>query len=457
MAHECFEDAEVAAVMNDLFVNVKVDREERPDVDAVYMDAVQALTGRGGWPMTVFLSPDGRPFYGGTYFPKPAFLQLMAAIDDAWRNQRDKVDHTASELVKALDRTASLSAGEDLPGVAEINAALQQLAGAFDSRWGGFGPAPKFPQTMNLELLLRASRAGAGDGALQVVTTTLDAMASGGIYDHLGGGFARYSVDERWLVPHFEKMLYDQALLIQVYLHAFQVTGHERYRQVIEETVGYVLRDLRHPSGGFYSSEDADSEGEEGRFYVWTSEQIVEVLGQDRAEAVMDWYGVTEEGNFEGHTILHRPVRGDLLRPPAVEEARAALFEAREQRVRPGLDDKVLTEWNGLMLAALAEAARRWSGTTGCRRRVRTRRCSSPTCGGTTAAGSVPGRPTAAPATTRSPPTTPPWWRPSSRWPRRPARRAGSTRPARWPTPCSTTSGTSPTAGCPRRPTTARR
>jgi len=356
MAHECFEDADVAAMMNDLFVSVKVDREERPDVDAVYMDAVQALTGRGGWPMTVFLSPDGRPFYGGTYFPKPAFLQLMAAIDDAWRNQRDKVDHTATELVKALDRTASLSAGKDLPGVAEINAALQQLAGSFDSRWGGFGPAPKFPQTMNLELLLRASRAGAGDGALQVVTTTLDAMASGGIYDHLGGGFARYSVDERWLVPHFEKMLYDQALLIHVFLHAFQLTGHDHYRQVIEETVGYVLRDLRHASGGFYSSEDADSEGEEGRFYVWTPAQIVEVVGQDRAEAVMDWYGVTEEGNFEGRSILHRPVRGDLLRSPEVEEARAALFEAREQRVRPGLDDKVLTEWNGLMLAALAEA-----------------------------------------------------------------------------------------------------
>jgi uncharacterized protein YyaL (SSP411 family) len=342
--------------MNELFVNVKVDREERPDVDAVYMDAVQALTGRGGWPMTVFLSPDGRPFYGGTYFPKPAFLQLMAAIDDAWRNQRDKVDQTAAQLVKALDRTANLNAGTEVPGVAEINAALQQLAGAFDSRWGGFGPAPKFPQTMNLELLLRASGAGAGEGALQVVTTTLDAMASGGIYDHLGGGFARYSVDERWLVPHFEKMLYDQALLVQVYLHAFQLTGHDRYRQVIEETVGYVLRDLRHPSGGFYSSEDADSEGEEGRFYVWTPEEIVEVLGEEKAAAAMDWYGVTEEGNFEGHTILTRPVRGDLIRPPAVEEARAALFEARERRVRPGLDDKVLTEWNGLMLAALAEA-----------------------------------------------------------------------------------------------------
>jgi uncharacterized protein YyaL (SSP411 family) len=280
----------------------------------------------------------------------------MAAIDDAWRNQRDKVDQTASQLVKALDRTANLSAGKDLPGMAEINAALQQLAGGFDARWGGFGPAPKFPQTMNLELLLRASRAGAGDGALQVVSTTLDAMASGGIYDHLGGGFARYSVDERWLVPHFEKMLYDNAQLARLYLHAWQVTGEPAYRRVVEGTLDFVLRELTDPAGGFFSALDADSEGEEGRFYVWTPEQIVEVLGAERAIAAMEWYGVTEGGNFEGHTILNRPVRGDLLRTPVVEEARAALFEAREQRVRPGLDDKVLTEWNGLMLAALSEA-----------------------------------------------------------------------------------------------------
>ena len=356
MAHECFEDVEVATAMNELFVNIKVDREERPDVDAVYMDAVQALTGRGGWPMTVFLTPDGRPFYGGTYFPKPSFLQLLAAIDDAWRTRREQVDESAGQLVESLGRTARLAAAPEPPGVAHLNTALQQLGASFDQQWGGFGQAPKFPQTMNLELVLRAALAGAGEGALQLVTTTLDAMASGGIYDHLGGGFARYSVDERWLVPHFEKMLYDQALLLPLYLHAWQVTGGARYRQVVEETVGYVLGELRHPEGGFYSSEDADSEGEEGRFYLWTQAQVDAAVGPELAPAALEWYGVTEAGNFEGRTILTRPLRGDLERPPEVERARALLFAARAERVRPGLDDKVLTEWNALMLAAVAEA-----------------------------------------------------------------------------------------------------
>jgi uncharacterized protein len=363
MAHESFEDAEVAKVMNELFVNIKVDREERPDVDAIYMDAVQALTGRGGWPMTVFLTPEGRPFYGGTYYPREGFLQLLAAIDDAWRNRRPEVQASAGQLVEALDRTARLAAPEEPPGLEHLNAALQQLASSFDAEWGGFGRAPKFPQTMNLELVLRAHVAGAGQGALEVVTTTLDAMDSGGIYDHLGGGFARYSVDDRWLVPHFEKMLYDQALLTQLYLHAWQVSGEARYRQVVEETVAYVLRDLRHATGGFFSSEDADSEGEEGRFYVWTPAEITEVLGADLAPTAIDWYGVTEAGNFEGHNILHRPVRGDLVRPAPVEAARLGLFEARAKRVRPGLDDKVLTEWNALMLASLAEAAAALSRT----------------------------------------------------------------------------------------------
>jgi uncharacterized protein YyaL (SSP411 family) len=362
MAHESFEDDGVAAVMNERFVNVKVDREERPDVDAIYMDAVQALTGRGGWPMTVFLTPDGRPFYGGTYFPRPQFVQLLEAIDEAWRNRRPEVGRAASQLVEALDRTARIEPAADLPAIAHLNAALQQLAGAFDRQWGGFGRAPKFPQAMNLELLLRAHHEGQDPGTLAIVTTTLDAMAAGGIYDHLGGGFARYSVDERWLVPHFEKMLYDQALLVPVYLHAWQVTGEARHRQVVEETVEYVLRDLRDERGGFFSSEDADSLGEdghshEGRFYVWTPDEVRAVLG-DAAGPVMEWFGVTERGNFEGRTILNRMhARGEPARPADIDSARQALLAARGARPRPGLDDKVLTEWNGLMLAGLAEAS----------------------------------------------------------------------------------------------------
>jgi uncharacterized protein len=371
MAHESFEDPEVAALMNDLFVNVKVDREERPDVDAVYMEAVQATTGQGGWPMTVFLTPDGRPFFGGTYFPKEtrhgmiSFPDLCRRVDELWRTRRSDVDQQAGQLTGALGRTALLEPGDDLPGADTLAAAERQLVDQHDPAGGGFGGAPKFPQAMSLDLLVRLlARGGAGgapaDAVRAVVETSLDAMASGGIDDHLGGGFARYSVDDRWLVPHFEKMLYDQALLTRAYLHAWQVTGHGRYRRVVEETVGYVLRDLRHPDGGFYSAEDADSEGEEGLFYVWTPDQVIAALDGDAdlADEVMAFYGVTPEGNFEGRTILNRVRhRGDLDRPPQVEDARRRLFEARERRVRPGRDDKVLTEWNGLMLAALAEAA----------------------------------------------------------------------------------------------------
>jgi uncharacterized protein len=364
MAHESFEDPEVAGVMNELFVNVKVDREERPDVDAVYMEAVQTMTGQGGWPMTVFMTPDGRPFFGGTYFPPtprggmPGFVDLCRAVDDAWRTRRGEVLEQAGKLTQAVQRTVALGGGER-PGRAALDRAAQELRTAFDGEWGGFGRAPKFPQSMALDLLLRVHDRTGDDDLLEVVTTSLDAMASGGIYDHLGGGFARYSVDAFWMVPHFEKMLYDQALLARVLLHAWQVTGEGRYRLVLDETVGYVLRDLRQPGGGLASAEDADSEGEEGRFYVWRVDEIRAVLGDDTeaADAAVDWYGVTPAGNFEGANILHRPVRGDLLRPPAVERARAALFTAREGRARPGLDDKVLTEWNALFLATLAEAA----------------------------------------------------------------------------------------------------
>ncbi|MGH9235039.1 MAG: thioredoxin domain-containing protein [Acidimicrobiales bacterium] len=376
MAHESFEDPAIAARMNELFVNVKVDREERPDVDEIYMEAVQAMTGQGGWPMTVFLTPDGRPFFGGTYFPDTrrggmiSFPELCARIDELWRTRRDDIDAQAGQLTGALGRTALLDPGDEVPGAAALDAVRRDLLAQHDDVHGGFGGAPKFPQAMSLDALVRSLARGGGntgdgdrrgdDDLRAVAETSLDAMASGGVYDHLGGGFARYSVDREWLVPHFEKMLYDQALLTRLYLHAWQATGLDRYRQVLDETVGYVLRDLAQPGGGFSSAEDADSEGEEGRFYVWTPEQVTEALDGDAdlAAEVMDFYGVTPAGNFEGRNILNRLAqRGRLDRPAHVEEARRRLFAARERRVRPGLDDKVLTEWNALMLSALAESA----------------------------------------------------------------------------------------------------
>jgi uncharacterized protein YyaL (SSP411 family) len=362
MAHESFENPDTAAVMNELFVNIKVDREERPDVDAIYMEAVQAMTGQGGWPMTVFLTPDGRPFYGGTYFPDqprhgmPSFTDVLRAMDGHWQSNRDEVGEQADRLTEALGAVANLTPAPAVPGEALLANAYDTLRQQYDPRWGGFGGAPKFPGTMSLDLLLRAHHHNGSADTLAMVTNSLDAMASGGIYDHVGGAFARYSVDEEWLVPHFEKMLYDQALLTRVYLHAWQVTGEDRYRQVVDETIGYLLRDLRHPAGGFFSAEDADSEGVEGKFYVWSVDEIRDTAGDDADEAIA-WWGVTASGNFEGANILHRPERGDLVRPPGVERARQRLFEVREKRIRPGLDDKVLTEWNALMVASLAEAA----------------------------------------------------------------------------------------------------
>ena len=366
MAHESFEDAEVAADMNRLFVNIKVDREERPDVDAVYMDAVQSLTGRGGWPMTVFLTPDGQPFYGGTYYPKDTFVGLMASIDDVWRNRQDDVRQNVTALMQALTRSSTFVPTEAVPGAEAINAALQQLGQTFDGEWGGFGSAPKFPSTMNLDLVLRAHLQLPSEAAQTVVTTSLDAMASGGMYDHVGGGFARYSVDREWLVPHFEKMLYDQALLLKIYTHGWLVFREPRWQQVIEETIGYVLGEMTHDEpgfdGGWYSAEDADSpdesgHGHEGLFYTWTAQELVDVLGTDLAEIAADFWEVSADGNFEGRNILNRlHRRGQLDRPPDIERARALLFAARANRRRPGLDNKVLTEWNALFLSALAEA-----------------------------------------------------------------------------------------------------
>jgi uncharacterized protein YyaL (SSP411 family) len=361
MAHESFEDPDTAKVMNDLFVCVKVDREERPDVDAVYMEAVLAMSGSGGWPMTVFITPDGRPFFGGTYFPPeprhgmPAFTQLLHAVDEAWRERRDEVLGQADQLSEAiLARTQTGGPSDGAITSDLLERAYASLREQHDDAWGGFGRAPKFPQTSMLELLLRAHAHNRSGDTVQIVQTSLDAMASGGIYDHLGGGFARYAVDNVWLVPHFEKMLYDQASLARVYLHAWQVTGHDRYRQVMTETIGYVLRELRQPDGGFSSAEDADSEGVEGKFYVWPYDEFVATAPDP---AVAEWYGVTPGGNFEGANILHRPVRGDLLRPDEIEAARQRLFTERLMRVPPGLDDKVLTEWNAMFLSTLAEAA----------------------------------------------------------------------------------------------------
>ena len=374
MEHESFEDEGTAALMNAHFVNVKVDREERPDIDAIYMQAVQSMTGHGGWPMTVFLTPGGEPFYGGTYFPPqprhgmPSFRQVLSAVAEAWRERRDDVDASAAELGEALRRGSALRPEPSALDPALLDRAFHALASRFDARWGGFGGAPKFPQPMTIEFLLRHWKRTGSAEALRMAETTLSAMASGGMYDHLGGGFARYSVDAQWLVPHFEKMLYDNALLARAYLHAWQATGSADHRRVCEETLRWVTREMRGPEGGFYSSLDADSEGEEGKFYVWTPDELSDALGPEDGALAAAYFGVTEGGNFEGHSILHTwrgmdevadeaGVSPERLRE-AVGRAREALYEVRAKRVWPGRDDKVLTSWNAMMLQAFAEAAR---------------------------------------------------------------------------------------------------
>jgi uncharacterized protein YyaL (SSP411 family) len=367
MAHESFEDAGTADLMNRLFVNVKVDREERPDVDAVYMQAVQALTGRGGWPMSVWLTPDGRPFYGGTYYPDedrhgmPSFTKVCEVVAQAWDDQRDDVEAQANKLTEAIDERVLRARPASGLDAAMLRSAIPDVRAQFDPSWGGFGRAPKFPQAMTLDFLCRAMVHDPATETREMITTTLDAMAAGGIHDHLGGGFARYSTDEAWLVPHFEKMLYDNALLTRAYLHGYLVTGNERYRAVVEDIVGYVLRDLTDPAGGFYAAEDADSEGIEGKFYLWSLDEVREACGAD-AEEVIRHYGVTTNGNFlDPHTqyrgnILHAVDRTETP-SEAVERGRMALFAQRELRIRPGLDNKVLLGWNALFLGALAEAA----------------------------------------------------------------------------------------------------
>jgi uncharacterized protein len=364
MERESFEDPETAAYMNEHFVCVKVDREERPDVDAIYMEAVQGMTGQGGWPMTVFLDPGGVPFYGGTYFPPdsgrgmPSFRMVMEAVVHAFETQREEIRERAPGTRARLGALGEVDPRSELPREGDLEQALQRLLEVADRRNGGFGAAPKFPPASSLELLLTR-------GETEFVELTLDRMMAGGIYDQLGGGFARYSVDGAWLVPHFEKMLYDNALLARIYLHAWQALGHGRYRRVCEETLDWMLREMRGPEGAFYSALDADSEGEEGRFYVWAPEQMEEALAADpncikfssrQRDNLMQFWGVTEAGNFEGANVLHLAHGAEADEAEGLAEARRALLEARSQRVWPGLDDKRLTSWNALAVAALADA-----------------------------------------------------------------------------------------------------
>ncbi len=375
MAHESFEDETTAQMMNEWFINIKVDREERPDLDDIYMQAVQALTrGHGGWPMTVFLLPDGRPFYGGTYFPHdphpgmPAFQQVLEAVIDAYRTRREDVEKMADELTQGLqrDRLGIGGLASDL-NVGLLDAAFENLKYNFDHTRGGSKGAPKFPQPMTLEFLLRTYTRTGSQEALDHVKLTLRQMARGGIYDQIGGGFHRYSVDAVWLVPHFEKMLYDNAQLSRVYLHAWQVTHDPFFRTIAEEIYDYILREMTAPEGGFYSTTDADSEHEEGKFFIWTRQELQDLLGDD-AHIAIEYWGVTAHGNFEGSNILYVPnedaVAAERLNLSAAElhsrlgAIKDKLYAARTQRVHPGLDDKILTAWNGLMLASLSEAAR---------------------------------------------------------------------------------------------------
>ena len=351
MERESFEDPATAAVMNERFVCIKVDREERPDVDAIYMDALQAMTGQGGWPLNAFATPEQVPFHAGTYFPPtarqgmPAWTQVLDAVADAWTERREQIRTGSGQIVEHLDATARLRASDQAPSETLLAEAEAAIRAHFDDVHGGFGGAPKFPPHSTLEFLL-------DEGETEMSLATLRAMARGGIHDQVGGGFARYTVDATWTVPHFEKMLYDNALLARSYLHGWLVSGEEELRATCEDTLDWLLREMRGPEGGFYSALDADSEGVEGRFYVWTPAQIEAVLGERAADAMRFW-GVTEAGNFEGANILVR----DGAEPPSdLEAMRAALLAARAQRVWPGLDDKRLTSWNALAIAALAEA-----------------------------------------------------------------------------------------------------
>ena len=373
MEHESFENEEIAKLMNENFVNIKVDREERPDLDQIYMSAVQMMTGQGGWPMTMFLTPAGVPFYGGTYFPPadrynmPGFPRVLMSVAEAYRSQPDQVASTATAMLGELRRVGLAEASREVLTTDLLDASYRRIAANFDSVNGGFGGAPKFPPSMTLEFLLHTFHRTGDRKALEIVRHTARKMAEGGMYDQLGGGFHRYSVDAKWLVPHFEKMLYDNALLSRFYLHVYQVTKDQSARRVAEEILDYVIREMTDASGGFYSSQDADSEGQEGEFFVWTRQEILEALGAHDADLFCDYFNVTESGNFEGRNILNVTASLDdvaIRNNVTVEElgdalgtGRKTLFDIREKRVKPGRDEKVLTAWNGLMLGSFAEAA----------------------------------------------------------------------------------------------------
>ena len=374
MEHKSFEDEDITGLMNEHFVNIKVDREERPDIDNIFMKAVVAMTGQGGWPMSVFLTPEGQPFYDGTYFPPephyrmPSFREVLLSVERVWREDRQKILESGEQITQHLQKLDVKRGSASALDPSVLQEAAMQLAQAYDWKHGGWGGAPKFPQPMAIEFLLR--QATRGDRmALDIALHALKAMAQGGMYDVVGGGFARYSVDDDWLVPHFEKMLYDKAQLALAYLHAYLITDDEEFRRVCEATLDFVLREMTHTEGGFYSSLDADSEGEEGKFYVWNLEEIQAIItNPEDATLFLAAYGVTQGGNFKGHSILQRGL-GDLLIveafgipleqvPERLAKLHAQLLERRSARVRPGTDNKVLVSWNGLMLTAFAEAGR---------------------------------------------------------------------------------------------------
>ena len=373
MEHESFENEVIAGLMNENFVNIKVDREERPDLDQIYMSAVQMMTGHGGWPMTMFLTPEGVPFYGGTYFPPedrynmPGFPRVLLSVAEAYRAQPDQVASTASSMLGELRRISLVEESRDLVTSEILDDAYRRIAGNYDRNYGGFGGAPKFPPAMTLEFFLRTHHRTGSTAALEMVSETCRRMAEGGMYDQLGGGFHRYAVDAKWLVPHFEKMLYDNALLSRLYLHLYQLTKDDFARRIAEETLDYVKREMTDASGGFYSSQDADSEGEEGKFFVWSRSEIMSSLGTEPGSIFCEYFGVSDDGNFEGRNILHvdKPIE-EVARKhnltieqtrATIGEGRQRLFEIRERRIKPQRDEKVLTAWNGLMLTSFAEAS----------------------------------------------------------------------------------------------------